>query len=97
MAGVLYEDWNGANLMVHIAGEPGWPCREYLRVIFDFPFNQVGARRLTAPICSTNKSAIKLVEKMGFKLESELVGATRLGNLLLFRIFKDECRYLEIS
>jgi RimJ/RimL family protein N-acetyltransferase len=95
IAGVLYEDFNGANVVCHIRGEPDWATREYLGVIYDYPFNQIGVRRITVPVCSTNKKCITLVTHMGFTLESELVGATRLGNMLLFRMFKEECKYLK--
>lgn len=37
IAGVLYEDWNGANVICHIAGDSGWACRMYLGLIFDYP------------------------------------------------------------
>jgi len=94
VAGVLYEDWSGTNLVCHIAGEPEWADRYFLAVIFDFPFNQQGAKRITAPVCSSNAKSIALLTKMGFNLEAKLLGATANGDLLLFTMFKDNCRYL---
>lgn len=94
VAGVLYEDWSGTNLVCHIAGEGRWADREFLAVIFDFPFNQQKAKRITAPVCSSNTKSIALVTKMGFNLEARLLGATSKGDLLLFSMFKDECKYL---
>ena len=94
VAGVLYEDWNGANLMCHIRGEKGWANREFLRIIFDYPFNFVGAKRLTAPIKSTNIDAIKFVQKLGFALECVLSQATPDGDMHIYRIFREECKYL---
>lgn len=94
-AGVLYEDWNGANIMCHIAGEGNWATRDYLGVIFDYPFNQLKARRITVPVASTNLKSISLVTKMGFALESTLAQATPDGDLHLFRMWKDECKYIK--
>lgn len=94
VAGVLYEDYNGANVVCHIAGNPGWACRQFLGLIFDYPFNQLGVRRITVPVDSTNAASIKLVEHMGFALESTLTQATPDGNLLLYVMFKEQCRYL---
>lgn len=94
VAGVLYEDWNGANVICHIRGEPGWASRQYLGVIFDYPFRQLKVRRITVPVCSTNAACRKLVEHMGFTLESTLAQATPDGDMLLYRMFESECKYL---
>jgi len=95
IAGVLYEDWNGSNIVCHIAGEGNWATKEFLNVIFDYPFNQVGAKRITAPVAESSIESIKLVTRMGFKLECNLKQATPTGDLLLFVIFKDDCKYLK--
>lgn len=95
VAGVLYEDYNRANVVCHIAGEGNWADRRFLGVIFDYPFNQLKVKRITVPIVGTNDKSIKLVEHMGFKLESRLEQATLDSDILLFRLFKDECKYLK--
>ncbi len=93
VAGVLYEDWNGANVMCHIRGAGDWACRAYLATIFDYPFNQLKVKRITVPVASTNLASINLVTKMGFTLESTLAQATPEGDLHLFRMWRDECKY----
>jgi RimJ/RimL family protein N-acetyltransferase len=95
VAGVLYEDFNKANVVCHIAGEGNWADRRFLAIIFDYPFNQLKVRRITVPIAGNNAKSIKLVEHMGFQLESRLEQATLDSDLLLFRLFKDECKYLK--
>ena len=94
MAGVLYEDWTGSNIVCHIAGYENWASRDYLNVIFDYPFNQLKAKRITCPIASTNIKSINLVRRMGFTLECSLAQAIPDGDLHLFRMFKDECKYI---
>ena len=94
LAGVLYEDWNGVNLVCHIAGEGNWANRQFLNVIFDYPFNQLKVKRLTAPIASTNAKSINLVTNMGFELECTLTQSTPDGDMFLFRMFRDECKYI---
>lgn len=95
IAGVVYEDWNGPNVVCHIAGEGNWATPKFLATIFDYPFNQLKVRRITVPVCASNVKSIKLVEKLGFRKEAELLGATSKGNLLLFRMFRDECKYIK--
>jgi RimJ/RimL family protein N-acetyltransferase len=94
-AGVLYEDYNGANVVCHIAGEGNWATRGYLNVIFDYPFNQMGVRRITVPVSSTNIKSIDLVTDMGFELECTLAQATPEGDLHLFRMLRDDCQYIK--
>ena len=93
-AGALYEDWNGANIMCHIAGQGNWATKNFLWMLFDYPFNQLGVKRITAPVASTNVKSINLVTRMGFKLECTLAQATPDGDMFLFRMFRDECKYL---
>lgn len=94
IAGVLYEDWNGANIVEHIAAEGDWACRRFLNVMFDYPFNQLGVKRITAPVASDNQKCINLVTKMGFTLECTLAQATPTADVHIFRMFKEECKYI---
>ena len=95
VAGVLYEDYTGTNVVCHIAGEGNWASREYLNVIFDYPFNQLGVKRITTPVASHNVKSINLVTRMGFALECTLAQAIPDGDLHLFRMWRSECKYLE--
>jgi RimJ/RimL family protein N-acetyltransferase len=94
VAGVLYEDWNGANIVCHIAGEGNWATRDFLFVIFDYPFNQLKVKRITAPNDANNATSINLVTRMGFELECTLAQATPDGDLHLFRMWRDDCKYI---
>lgn len=94
IAGVTYDNYNKANIQAHIAGEGNWANRQFLATIFDYPFNQLNVKRVTLSICTTKKKAIDLAMQMGFIIEAELSQATPDGNLLIFRMFKNECKYL---
>jgi RimJ/RimL family protein N-acetyltransferase len=94
VAGVLYEDWNGTNVVCHIAGDGNWASRLFLGVIFDYPFNQLNVKRLTVPVSSVNAKSINLVTRMGFELECTLEQATPDGDLHLFRMWRDDCKFL---
>lgn len=94
VAGVLYEDFTHANIVCHIAGVGNWATKGYLGAIFHYPFAQLKVRRITVPVCSTNLRSIALVTRMGFTIEARLSRATPAGDLLLFAMFKDECRFL---
>lgn len=95
LAGVTYKDWNGANIWVHVRVEDGRALPQFVAVAFHYPFVQVGARRLTLPICSTNRKALSVAARMGFTLESKLNQATPEGDLQLWRMMREDCRFLE--
>ena len=94
-AGVLYEDFSGSNIVCHIAGQGGWASRSFLALIFHYPFVQLGAKRITAPVGSTNVTSINLVCRMGFELECTLDQAIPEGDLHLFRMWRHDCKYLK--
>lgn len=97
VAGVLYEDWNGANVVCHIAGESGWARRSFLWMIFDYPFRQMKAKRITVPIASTNDRCMRFVRDLGFVHEFSLKEAHPEGDIELFVMRPDQCRWLELG
>ncbi len=94
IAGVAYSDFNGPNIVAHIAsdGSKRWLTREFLRVMFHYPFMQAGVNRITCMIGSGNAASIKLCKHLGFTHETTLDGAHRDGNLLIFRMWKKDAR-----
>lgn len=96
VAGVLYEDCNGANVFCHIAGEGrGWLSRDFLSIIFDYPFRQLGVKRISGVVASNNLAARKLDEHLGFELEAILHDAHPEGDLYLYKMTSDKCRWLK--
>lgn len=95
VGGVLYEDYNGANVMAHIAGEgQGWLDREFLWMMFDYPFNQLKVNRITGIVPSSNEAARRFDEHLGFVQEAILKDAHPEGDLIVYRMRRDECRWL---
>lgn len=95
VGGILYEDYNGANVICHIAGEGNWLNKTFLWMIFDYPFNQLGVRRMTAPVASTNAACINFVERLGFEREAILHDAHPDGDIIIYKMTADKCRWLE--
>lgn len=96
VAGVLYQDFNGVNVFCHIAGEGrGWLDRRFLSIIFHYPFVQLKARRITGVVPSTNERARKFDEHLGFELEAILSGAHPEGDLCIYTMTAEKCRWLK--
>lgn len=99
VAGVAYAEWNGVNVVCHIASEgKTWATREFLGVIFDYPFNRIGgdygAKRITVCVGEGNADSRKFVEHLGFTREANLTGAHPTGDLLIYKMDRSDCRFL---
>lgn len=95
-AGVVYADWNGPNVVCHIAsdGTRRWLTRRYLWAIFDYPFRQLKCERITVTIGEGNSASRRFVEHLGFTLEAALERAHPTGALVVYRMFRESCRWL---
>lgn len=96
VAGVAYAEWNGVNVVCHIAsdGTKRWLTREFLWTIFDYPFNQLGCKRITVCVGSGNAASRKFVVHLGFSEEATLFGAHPTGDILIYRMTRKECRWI---
>lgn len=94
--GIYYEHYNGANVWCHIAGEDSrWLNREFLWMIFDYPFRQLGVNRMTAPVIESNGKCRNFVERLGFEIESTMSKAHPDGDVIIYRLLKENCKWLE--
>jgi RimJ/RimL family protein N-acetyltransferase len=93
VAGVMYEDWNTQSITAHIAIK-GLINRQFLHVIFDYPFNQLKVNKIVAPVLSSNLKSINLVKKMGFTEHARLKDIHPSGDMIFFVIDKTACKYL---
>lgn len=96
VAGVAYSEFNGVNIQMHVAsdGSRRWMTREYLWACFDYPFNQAGVKRITGLVGEGNLEARRFDEHLGFTHEATLKGAHPTGDLLIYRMWKADCRFL---
>lgn len=97
LAGVLYEGFNGQNVWMHVAAQPGgrWMTRKFLWACFDYPFNDLGAKRVSAYVNASNKVARKLDDHIGFKQEAVLKGAAEDGgDVILYAMWREDCKYV---
>lgn len=95
-AGVLYDHYNGRSIAMHVAGDGGhWITRDLLRAAFRYPFNELMVRKILGLVDSTNLGARKLDEHLGFQLEAVLKDAGPQGDLLLYSMTAEQCRFLE--
>lgn len=93
---VLFDQFNGANVCMHVASiKKNWLTKQFLWYIFHYAFEILGVKRITGFVCSSNHHAIKFDEHIGFKLEATLKGASPNGDLLVYVMHKDQCRFIQ--
>lgn len=99
LAGVVYEGYNGSNIMMHVAASPGrrWMTRTFLHFAFWYPFEQLGCARVTGLVPDDNLQAAAFDEHLGFTLEATLREAHPTGDLLVYRMFRRDCRWLNMK
>jgi len=96
-AAVVYDNFNGANIFMHVAANPGraWLRRDFLRWAFDYPFNQLHVGRVSGWVEANNADAIRFNEHLGFRREAVLAGAGQGGvDVFLYVMTREECRYV---
>ena len=97
IAGVVYNEWNHVNINMHVAAiGNNWMTREYLWMCFDYPFNQLKVKRITAFIEDDNEKAIKFDTHLGFKYETRMKDAYVNGDILIYVMRREDCRFLNI-
>jgi len=96
IAGVIYNQFGAANVCAHIAAIEGkrWATREFLHAMFDYPFNQLGKRRITALVAKKNHTARAFVKRLGFKQEGCLEHYFERDDMLCFGMTREKCRWI---
>lgn len=97
VAGAWFESFNGSSVMCHFATDgKNRLNREFLWFISYYPFEQLKVRKVICPIEETNLASRKWVEKFGFTLEATLKDAAPKGDLLIYTLVKDQCKWLHL-
>jgi RimJ/RimL family protein N-acetyltransferase len=71
-----------------------WATKAYLKAIFSYPFTDLGVRRVQILTSTANEGINDLVFRLGFIKEGTLKSAHISGDGYLWRMLKDECRWI---
>lgn len=96
IAGVIYDNWNPANVFMHFAGSPGrnWCTRDFLKMVFGYAFNGLGCRRVSGFVPASNKKAVAFELSLGCTIEAVMKDAHPTGDMYVMRMTRDECRWV---
>ena len=93
--GVLFHMWNGPNVFMHCSSEgKRWITKSYIFRVFDFAFKVLNVNRITGMVSSSNSQAINFNKHVGFEHECTLKNADPTGNIEVYVMWKDTCKWV---
>lgn len=96
--GVTYQGYTGASIQMHMAGfVPSWANRDFLWVIFDYPFNQLNCRKVFGQVPETNTRALEIDQKLGFKIIAKIDDVFPDGACYVLALAREDCRWLNLK
>lgn len=96
VGGVVFYDWRIEDMVFSVAFEDsGCITRRILRVLFDYPFNQVGCHRITAYTDVDNEVSNKQLKRLGFQKEGRYREISReRKDANIYGMLRRECIWL---
>lgn len=98
MGGVLFSYWTGfdGSINMHSAGfHPRWVNRTMLWVCFDYPFNQLGVKKIFGQVPEDNERALRFNLNLGFEVEQMIKDVYPSGDMILMSMYREHCRFLD--
>lgn len=87
IAGVLFDGYNERSVHAHIWIAPGRrPSRVWWWAVCDYAFNQMGVENVIGTVPESNVEAMKLDEKLGFRLNSRIEDYYPDGDAMLLYV-----------
>lgn len=98
IAGIMYDGYTGASIAMHSrCDDPRHVTRSFYWMIFDYPFNQLGVKRVTGLVSSANIRAQRTNEKLGWKRETTLSDYFPDGDGIVYVMRREDCRWLGVA
>lgn len=93
---VVYTRFSPHNCEMSIAtdGRSAWASREFLRIGYSYPFQQMRLARVTVVVEEDNTPSLNMCRKLGHVQEGILNKWFGTKNGVLMRMLADECRWL---
>jgi RimJ/RimL family protein N-acetyltransferase len=95
LGGVVFNHFTGESIQIHCgAWTQYWLNRDLLFMIFDYPFNQLGVKRMFGQIRESNWDAQVFCMKFGFKPVARIEGVFRHGDAcVIVCLERDDWRF----
>jgi RimJ/RimL family protein N-acetyltransferase len=99
VGGVIFTDFTHESISIHTASwDPHWVNRDLIFVVFDYPFNQLGVKRIFGRVPESNYHAIRFNLHCGFREVARVEGVYRHNIAqIVMRCDREDCRFFGIK
>jgi RimJ/RimL family protein N-acetyltransferase len=97
LGGVIFSGYTGVSIGIHVAGfRADWINRDMLWVTFDYPFNQLGVKKIFGQVASNNLKALEFNRKLGFTVEVTVKDVFPDADCVVMSLTRENCRGLRV-
>lgn len=98
LGGVILTDYTGESIAIHTASwVPRWVNRDLIFVVFDYPFNQLGVKRIFGRLPETYEWAHSFNLHCGFRDVARIEGVYEHNVAqIVMRLDREDCRFFGI-
>ena len=91
---VVYCGFFGKSCMIHVGSEgQHWATKDFLKKVFDYPFNTLKLKVIIGTVAGSNKKALKLDRHLGFKDVAIIPDAHDDGDLVILEMRPEYCKW----
>jgi len=90
IAGVVYTDYQGCNISMHLCAKGRWLTKEYIQAVFHYPFKQLGVNRVTAYVAGKRDDLQQFYKLFGFEQEGVLRQALKDDDLIIMGLLRKD-------
>ena len=88
-----YEE--GGSIQLHIAiDDPKYVTRQAISKVFEYPFYQLGVKKVLGIVNSMNTSSLTFTLRLGFTVEAVISDAYDMGSMYILSMNRDQCHWL---
>ena len=96
LGGVVYTNYTGRSVQMHMAGEPGWGSVKMLWIAFDYPFNQLGVEKVIGLVAAADEKVLDYDRRLGFTEIARVPDIVPTGDLCVLSMMRSECKWLSL-
>jgi RimJ/RimL family protein N-acetyltransferase len=94
--GVVYDNYNpGGSIQMHVAiTSPKYVTRRAISAVFEYPFYELGVKKVLGFVSSENYEALTFDIRLGFQVEAVINDVYEMGDLYILSMTQEQCRWL---
>ena len=85
----------GGSIHIHIAiDNPKHVTRQAISAVFEYPFYQLGVKKVLGIVNSENHAALAFDLRLGFQVEHVVKDAYDMGDMYILSMTQEQCRWI---